>query len=77
VIEHCGLVFNVPAPAGSAATDDRLVYLGDDPSGRALEVIAVEMESAVPDEQHLRVVHAMELRKKYRVQYEEASKWRV
>jgi hypothetical protein len=77
VIEHCGLVFTVPAPAGSLAADDRLVFLGDDQSGRALEVIGVEMESPVAGEQHLRVVHAMELREKYRGQYEEAKKWRV
>lgn len=77
MIEHCGLVFTVPAPADSVAADDRLVFLGDDQSGRTLEVIGVEMESQLPGEQHLRIVHAMELRKKYRGQCEEAKKWRV
>lgn len=31
MIEHAGLVYRVPAPAGGA--DDRLVYLGDDDGG--------------------------------------------
>jgi hypothetical protein len=57
--------------------DDRLVYLGDDSSGRALEVVGVELEPSAQGEQHMRIVHAMELRRKYRAQYEEAKKWRV
>ncbi len=32
VIEHCGLVFIQPAPAGSPVPDSRFVYLGDDPT---------------------------------------------
>ncbi|MHB8594322.1 MAG: hypothetical protein ACYDB3_08330 [Acidimicrobiales bacterium] len=77
VIEHCGLVFVARPPSGSLATDDRLIYLGDDESGRALEVIGVAMEPDAPGDQHLRVLHVMELRRKYKAQYEEAKKWRV
>jgi hypothetical protein len=79
VIEHCGLVFTQPAPAGSPVPDDRLIYLGDDPAGRPLEVVAVEVDpgSGSDGHQHLRVIHAMKLRTKYRSHYEEARKWRV
>jgi hypothetical protein len=41
-----------------------------------LEVIGVELETEVGEE-HLRVIHVMELRAKYRSQYEEAKQWRV
>jgi hypothetical protein len=57
--------------------DNRLVYLGDDEAGNALEVIGVEMEPEANGEEHLRVIHAMALREKYRRQYEEARRWRV
>lgn len=40
VIEHSGSRIRLPAAEGS---DDRLVYLGDDAEGTALEVIAVEL----------------------------------
>ncbi len=52
--------------------DPRLVCLGDDPDGKAIEVIAVE---GLKDE--LIVIHAMALRKKYTDQYEEAKRWRL
>ncbi len=79
VIEHCGLVFIQPAPDDSPVPDDRFVYLGDDPAGRPLEVVAVEVDSGSAGDRrrHLRVIHAMELRAKYRSQYEEARRWRV
>ena len=70
VIEHCGLMFRVPAPAGQR--DDRLVFLGDDEHGVALEVMAVEL-----DDEQMHVIHAMGLRKRYRPQYEEAKRWRI
>ena len=71
VIEHCGLVFEQDPPACAAAdADQRLVYLGDDADGIALEVIAVELE----DGSQL-VIHAMPLRDRYRDQYEEAKRW--
>jgi len=76
VVVHCGLVFLQPAPAGSPVPEDRFVYLGDDPSGTPLEVIGVELETE-DGQDHLRVIHVMELRAKYREQYEEARQWRV
>jgi len=73
VIEHCGLRFEQPASAGSpAGSTARLVYLGDDDAGIALEVMAVELAS-----DDLLVIHAMPLRDKYRAQYEEAQPWRT
>ena len=55
---------------------DGIHDLGDDSAARALEVIGVDMD-AEDGEQHLRVIHVMELRTKYRSQYEEARRWRV
>jgi hypothetical protein len=60
-----------PAPGAPADADPRLVYLGDDADGVALEVMAVELEDG-----SLLVVHAMALREMYREQYEEAKTWR-
>jgi hypothetical protein len=54
-----------------SAPDPRLVYLGDDADGVALEVVAIELE-----EGSLLVIHAMPLRDRYREQYEEAKRWR-
>ena len=72
VIEQCGLRFKqeppVNAPVGASS---RLVFLGDDTDGIALEVMAVEL-----DNENLLVIHAMPLRDRYRRQYEEAMKWR-
>jgi hypothetical protein len=48
--------------------DARLVCLGDDPDGRAIEVIAVE-----GSKEELIVIHAMALRKKYRDQWRQLS----
>ena len=71
VIEHCGLRFEVAPPAGAPDGQTvRLVYLGDDAAGIALEVMAVEHETG-----DLLVIHAMLLRPKYRSEYEEARKW--
>lgn len=72
VIEHCGLRFDQEPPGDSAeGTSPRLVFLGDDADGIALEVMAVELEDG-----SLLVIHAMALRDRYREQYEEAKKWR-
>ena len=72
VIEHCGLRFDQEPPANSAeGASPRLVFLGDDADGIALEVMAVELEDA-----SLLVIHAMPLRDRYREQYKEAKKWR-
>lgn len=72
VITHCSLCFEESPPAShSEVRDRRLVCLGDDPYGQAVEVIAVEGEKG-----DLIVIHAMALRDKYRAQYEEAKQWR-
>jgi hypothetical protein len=69
VIEHCGLRFeeepSAEAPAGAST---RLVFLGEDAKGAALEVMAVELE-----DESLLVIHAMPLRDRYRKQYEEVK----
>ena len=69
VVEHCGLVFRVPPPKGQV--DERLLFLGDDRDGIALEVMGVELAEG------LLVIHAMGLRPRYRSQYEEAKRWRI
>lgn len=44
MIEHCGLVgFRSPPPGAPVGAIDRLIYLGDDQQGVALEVMAVEL----------------------------------
>lgn len=69
VIEHCGLRFEQEPPADApAGASPRLVFLGDDAEGIALEVMAVELEDG-----SLLVIHAMPLRDRYRKQYEEAK----
>ena len=69
VIGH--LRFEQSPPAGGPAGQTvRLVYLGDDAAGIALEVMAVELSDG-----DLLVIHAMPLREKYRAQYKEAKQW--
>ena len=48
------------APPDSPLKDDRIVFLGPDPSGVMLEVIAVEIEEG------LLVIHATKMRPRYR-----------
>jgi hypothetical protein len=48
--------------------DDRLVYIGDDWTGRALEVMAVPIEVGIL------VIHVMDLRPKWRPLYEEGKR---
>lgn len=71
VIAHCGLVFEQPASLQSEVLDARLIFLGDDADGAALEVMAVEGRKS-----ELLVIHAMEMRRRYQAQYEEAKRWR-
>lgn len=54
----------LPAEGGH---QERLVFLGDDESGRSLEVMAVRTDRG------LLVIHAMDLRPKWRTLYEEAK----
>lgn len=55
----------LPAEQGR---QERLVFVGDDESGRALEVMAVRTDRG------LLVIHAMDLRPKWRTLYEEAKR---
>lgn len=72
VIANTKLVFEEDPPAGaSAGATTRLVFLGTDAEDRPLEVMAVRRRDG-----SLLVIHAMELRKRYRQDYEEARKWR-
>ena len=71
VISGCRLRFTEPPPAEApAGASERFVFVGDDERGRALEVMAVE-----PENDALLVIHAMELRDRYRLDYEEAKRW--
>jgi hypothetical protein len=70
VIEHAGIRYRIPPPAQES--DDRLLYLGDDPDGTAFEVMAIELEFG-----QLLVIHAMPIRERFVPQYEEAKRWRV
>ncbi len=65
VIDNPLVVFRVPAPDGHS--DDRTPYLGDDQAGRALEVLTVPIEDGEL------VIHAMDLRAKYRSIYDAAK----
>jgi hypothetical protein len=53
-------IIRQPAPGGSPLEVDRLVFLGPDPNGVMLEVMAIETD------QGLLIIHAMKLRSKYR-----------
>ena len=70
MIEHAGLRFRIARP--DPGNDKRFLYLGDDLLGIPLEVIVVDQGSG-----DLLVIHAMEMREKYRSEYQEAMKWRV
>jgi hypothetical protein len=58
-----------PPPPRTFEGKTRLVFLGEDAGGVPLEVIAVET-----DREHLMVIHAMELRPRYRSTYEEVRR---
>lgn len=63
VVANYRACFEEPPPDTECARarSTRIVYLGDDDCGRALEVMAVEGKRG-----ELLVIHAMELRDKYR-----------
>jgi hypothetical protein len=54
--------------AGEDGQEDRLVYLGDDPRGRALEVMGVPIDGGIL------LIHVMDLRPKWRPLYEEGKR---
>ena len=53
--------------ARSEDRDERIVYLGDDQTGRALEVVAVTTATG------LLVIHVQDLQTKFRRYYDEAK----
>ena len=61
----------LPSADAPANATPRLVFLGTDADGAALEVVAVELE-----DESLLVIHAMPLRARYRSRYEEMKRWR-
>lgn len=72
VIERCGYqLLDRRRCANSHGPDRRVLFLGDDLEGVALEVLAAENV-----EEEFTVIHAMNLRTKYLGLYLEARKWR-
>jgi hypothetical protein len=70
VLENCLAILEEDPPPGHAtAVDLRLVFLGEDQGGLPIEVIAVETDRGL-----LTVIHAMELRSRYRSTYEEVRR---
>lgn len=61
-------VVTLTLPASDPGIDDRLVFLGDDQTGRALEVVAVQL----PD--GLLVIHVQDLQAKFLPYYNQARK---
>jgi hypothetical protein len=72
VIEQCGFqVIERRRSESLRGPDRRVLFLGDDLEGVALEVLAAENE-----QEEFTVIHAMNLRNKYLRLYEEAREWR-
>lgn len=71
VIENCGIQFvdRFWNPV-SSDVDRKIYFLGDD-----LEEVALEVVAAESGEDDFRVIHAMEVRKRFRALYEEARSW--
>lgn len=71
VIEHCGIqLIDQAWDRGMSGLEKRVVFIGDDLEGVALEVIAAEGE-----EEEFVVIHAMNMRKRFRGLYGEVRKW--
>ena len=72
VISQCGIQFIKRRRSESRhGPDKHVLFLGEDLEAVALEVLAAENE-----EEEFTVIHAMNLRNKYRGLYEEAKEWR-
>jgi hypothetical protein len=69
VLANARAVATGPPPTDSPAADLRILIVGDDATGRPLEVVAV-----IVDDDLLLVIHAMDLRDKYRDLYEGDSR---
>lgn len=71
VIENCGIQLVDRAwERETSSMEKRVVFIGDDLEGVALEVIAAE-----EDEDAFVVVHAMNVRKRFRGLFEEVRQW--
>jgi hypothetical protein len=71
VIEHCGLQLVDRAwERQTSGREKRVVFIGNDLEGVALEAIAAE-----EDEGAFVVIHAMNMRKRFRGLYEEVRQW--
>lgn len=64
MIDNPLVTLTLPAP--EPGIDDRLVFLGDDLTGRALEVVAVRLPDC------LLVIHPQDLQAKFRPYYDQA-----
>lgn len=72
VIEHCGFQIVKHHRRGlHSVVDQRVVFLGDD-----LEEVAIEVMAAERNEEEFLVIHAMNLRDRFKGFYEEARSWR-
>jgi hypothetical protein len=60
VVRTTDTIIRQLAPDDSALEDDRIVFLGPDPNGVMLEVIAVEIDKGVL------IIHAIKMRPQYR-----------
>jgi hypothetical protein len=69
VIEHAGICFE--EEEGRDDYEPRLFFFGRDADDLALEVVAVEL-----GDDRLRVIHSMEMRDRFRIDYLEALGWR-
>lgn len=74
VIEQCGfqVIDHRRGRAPRHSRDKRVLFLGDDLESVALEILAAENE----EKGEFTVIHAMNLRPRFRELYEEARKWR-
>lgn len=71
VVEHCGLQLVDRAwRRKTSGVEKRVVFIGDDLEGVALEVIVAEEV-----EEKFVVLHAMNMRNRFRGLYEEVRKW--
>lgn len=60
VVDTAHTIILEPAPKDSPVEDDRIVFLGPDPNGVMLEVMAIATD------QGLLIIDAMKMRRKYR-----------
>jgi hypothetical protein len=69
VIRHAGICSR-EGEEDASDLDQRFVFLGPDPDGRSLEVIAV-----VSEDDSLMIIHAMSLRERWERFYREGLRW--